>query len=121
MKDFLLVGLGGFLGSIGRYGISVMFLKSIPEKTYLSTLTVNLLGSFLIGILIAYTLRLSHSLSLFLAVGFCGGFTTFSTFSMEGIRLIKHGLHGDFLLYASISVIGGLVICSIGYLIGSKL
>ena len=120
MKDLVLVGLGGFIGSISRYGVSLIFLKSMTERPYFGTLAVNLAGSLIIGILAGYASKLNHSLSLFLIVGFCGGFTTFSTFSMDGIRLLKAQLYGDFILYATVSMVGGLALCALGYLVGSK-
>ena len=121
MRDFVLVGLGGLLGSIGRFSIYTMFLKSAAEKSYLATLTVNLVGSLLIGILVGYGSRLNSSMSVFLVSGLCGGFTTFSAFSMDGIRLLKNGLYLDFAIYSSLSMIFGLILCGLGYILGSRL
>jgi len=120
MKDFILVGLGGFLGSVLRYGISIASSRLFESKLYVGTLTVNLIGSLLIGILFAIFSRQQNQWSLFLIAGFCGGFTTFSTFSLDGLKLLRQNLYLEFLSYASISMIGGLLLCFAGYYLFSK-
>ena len=89
MKEFLFVGLGGAIGAMLRYGISMVPVKS--EFPYM-TLLINFLGAIAIGILAAMSMRQSllteHSL-LLLKTGVCGGFTTFSTFSLEAVSLLE--------------------------------
>lgn len=120
MKDLLYVGLGGFIGSIFRYGVGLATLRIFEQKFYMGTLLVNLIGSLLIGILFAIFSKQQTNLSLFLIAGFCGGFTTFSTFSLEGLKLLKQNLYVDFFAYASISTLGGLLLCFLGYYLFSR-
>ena len=91
LSNILLVGLGAAIGGIVRYLASV-FIQS-PEGAFpWATLLVNVAGSFIIGILLFYYTdrnTLSEASRLFLTVGFCGGFTTFSTFSAETIQLFQ--------------------------------
>lgn len=119
MKDFLLVGIGGFIGAVARYGIALLTIKTLPDKGYIGTLTVNLLGSLLIGMLAGGLIK-SNQLNLLVVVGFCGAFTTFSTFSMDGLKLLKEGLNTAFISYSLISVFGGLLLCFLGFWLISK-
>ncbi len=114
--DLLAVGLGGGLGAICRYGISLLPLKS---SFPLATLFTNLLGALLIGFVAGLASRdvLSSRANLFWRTGVCGGFTTFSTFSLETLRLLEERklLTGG--LYAALSV--GL--CLLGVAAGLQL
>ncbi len=113
MDKFLWIGLGGALGAILRYGISLIPLKShFP----ILTLITNILGAFMIGIVVGIFSkdRISPSMNLFLKTGVCGGFTTFSTFSLETLTLLEDGFYLLAILYALISVIG----CIIGVYLG---
>ena len=112
--------MGGFLGSILRYGVSIAFTKYFAEKFYLGTLAVNLLGSLMIGMLFAHFTKQNPTYT-FLVAGFCGGFTTFSAFSLDGLKLIRQNLYLDFLAYSSVSLIGGLLFCFIGFYLFQKL
>ena len=90
MLDFLLVGAGGALGAMGRYGVSLLpFRGEFP----LLTLFTNFLGAVLIGFVVglAGQDRLSSGCTLFWKTGVCGGFTTFSTFSLESLELLRRG------------------------------
>ena len=120
MKDFVLVGLGGMLGSIFRFGITIGSQKLLDTKFYLSTMTVNLVGSFLIGVLFAIYSKHQSQYNPLLVAGFCGGFTTFSTFSLDGLKLLKQHQHLEFISYASISMLGGLGLCFLGYYLFSR-
>ena len=120
MKDLLLVGFGGFVGSIARYLISKLNISIQIFSMPVGTLTVNILGSLLIGILIgmsAKTELISSNLRLLLVVGFCGGFTTFSTFSAESMGFIQNGQIATMLIYTATSIILGLAAVYIGYLV----
>jgi len=109
----LLVGAGGCIGSIARYMSVTSVERKINSTLPLGTLTVNILGSFLLGLLLAVIMRKTgtHAVEwkLFLGTGFCGGFTTFSAFTLENMNLFEHKFPGTALLYISISVIGGLL------------
>ena len=117
MKDVLIVGLGGFIGSSARYGVYLLTWKQYTDKPFLGTLVVNLVGCLLIGLLSGGAIKLSNNTSLFLIAGLCGGFTTFSTFALDGLKLLKAGLFLQFFIYASISLIGGLLVCMAGFYI----
>ena len=116
MSSFLAVGLGGALGAMGRYGISLLPLKSaFPWLTLLT----NVLGALVIGVVVGVTAdnAASPNTVLFWKTGVCGGFTTFSTFSLETLRLLEGGQTGAGLLYAGASV----VLCVAGVYIGELL
>lgn len=115
IRNFLLVGLGGALGTMLRYGTGLVIgSKNFP----LATLLINVIGSFVIGIVIAYSLR-SESFAvnwkLFLATGICGGFTTFSAFSFENLQLLQNGKFAMFALYIAGSLLLGLLAVWAGY------
>ncbi len=120
MKELLMVGLGGFFGSVARYGVQVMSLSFLNGKTFWATMIVNLIGCLLIGILAGGFVKLTQNQNLLLITGLCGGFTTFSTFAFDGLKLLKSGLYGQFALYFLISTIGGLILCAAGYILSSK-
>ena len=121
LYKLLIIGLGGFLGSVARY-VTAKFVddKLSPIFPY-GTLTVNILGSFLLGIIYIIALRkagLTDNGRLFLGVGFCGGFTTFSAFALENFTLIQEKFVGTSLLYISVSVIGGILALAAGVWVG---
>ncbi len=120
MKSLLLVGAGGFIGSIARYSISLLIVRVQIEKAYLGTLSVNLIGCFLIGLLSGYMAKLSQHHTLLLITGFCGGFTTFSSFALDGLKLIKEGMYVQLLVYLTFSLVGGLALCIGGFYLVSK-
>ena len=116
MKQFLLVFLGGGLGSILRYWISKN-LNSYYSNFYLGTFLVNIIGCLLIGILVGLTLKhnyLTQNQILLLTTGFCGGFTTFSTFALESNLLLKEASILSTSLYMGLSVGIGILAISLG-------
>jgi|SRR5688572_2044826 fluoride exporter len=117
LDKLLLVGLGGFLGSVARYVTAKVVDEKLNAVFPYGTLTVNILGSFLMGIVYILALRntnLSENGRLFLGVGFCGGFTTFSAFALENFRLIQEKLVGTSVLYMSVSVVAGILALAAG-------
>ncbi len=114
-KNLLIVAAGGALGSIARFLIYVIF----PKNNFpVNTLIINIAGSFVIGLLYAISLKqnnISETTLLFWATGICGGFTTFSTFSLENIQLLQSGKVFPAILYTIISITGGLLACWLGY------
>jgi len=116
MKALLMVFLGGGLGSVLRYAIS-KYLNQLPLQLPLGTLTVNIVGSLLLGLFLGIALKggqLSNNLVLFLATGFCGGFTTFSTFAFENQEFLKAGDYFHFSVYTLGSLIAGFTAIFIG-------
>lgn len=120
MKAILFVGIGGLLGSIGRYLISLLSLRIMPDYPMSGTLVVNILGSFLLGFLIHAGGRLDRDYFLLLTTGVCGGFTTFSTFSVENIRLLTDDGHATAFIYMAISLLIGLGAAYGGWIIGKN-
>jgi len=118
MKQLLIVGFGGAIGSIARFLVSKLNLHwhflSIP----MGTLTVNVLGSLLIGFIAGVSARteiISPSMRLFLMVGICGGFTTFSSFTNENLTLMQNGQFLSVLLYTGFSIFFGFLAVYLGY------
>jgi CrcB protein len=115
IKNLLLAGAGGFIGSAFRY---FLFQTIKPGHLFWTTLLINVVGSLLIGIVISISIKdpqFSNTWKVFLATGICGGFTTFSAFSLENFHLFQQGKYALSLIYISSSVILGVFACFIGY------
>ncbi|MCR5244202.1 MAG: fluoride efflux transporter CrcB [Bacteroidales bacterium] len=111
------VGAGSFIGGSARYLVSLM-MKSVGKGFPWATLIVNLAGCFLIGLLWGVFSRSSSegsSWALFLTVGLCGGFTTFSTFSKEALMMLQSGNIWLFAGYVALSVVAGVALVATGY------
>ncbi len=122
-QQILLVFLGGGVGSCLRYIISRNF-NSYFEHFFLGTFAVNILGSFLIGIILGLSAKgnyLSQSQVLLLTTGFCGGFTTFSTFAFEKHSLLNSGELLHFSFYVLSSIITGVAAIALGLWISKLL
>lgn len=112
IKNIMLIGLGGGLGSMARYLCQKWFMDHHPHAYPWGTFSVNIIGCFLIGLFWGLSFKSfsgNESWKLFLMTGICGGFTTFSAFTLEGIGLIKEERVGTFLLYMGGSVLVGLL------------
>jgi CrcB protein len=113
MINYLVVSAGAAIGGAFRYGISSYIQKHISVIFPYGTLIVNVVGSFILGFVMFYFNEkelIGNELRLFLTVGFCGGFTTFSTFSYETIKLF---LDTEYLL-ATYNIIFNIILCLIG-------
>ncbi len=115
IKNLLLVGLGGGIGSVLRYAGSLLFsARFFPY----GTLAVNIIGSFIIGIVLALSIKndvFATNWKLFLATGICGGFTTFSAFSMENLQLLQSGKYSIALSYTLSSIVMGIAAAWAGF------
>lgn len=113
------IALGGALGSVARYAIG-HFGARHNERFPWATLLINVAGSFLLGLLVRWLPRssLTPEMGFALTVGFCGGFTTFSTFSVEVARLVEGGAYARAATYATASVLLSLAATFAGFLAG---
>jgi CrcB protein len=118
IKNILLIGMGGFVGSVARFYISKLNLQFNFLAIPVGTLVVNILGSFLIGFLTGISAKsaiLSADLRLLLMVGICGGFTTFSTFTSENLMYMHNGQFFSIFLYTGLSILLGFLAVYFGY------
>jgi fluoride exporter len=119
----LAVGIGGFIGSILRY-VAVIFIdKPFNTAFPFGTFFVNIFGSFILGVVIGMNLKdpgRSFNWKLFLTTGFCGGFTTFSTFAFENVNLTHQKLLSTSVMYIGASVVAGLIAVVAGLWVGKQ-
>lgn len=111
--SILIVAAGGAIGAVCRYGISLIpFHFTFPLATFLT----NLIGAFIIGIIVgvAEKEQASDNMILFIKTGFCGGFTTFSTFSLESVELLSGGKY----LLGGGYMVASLILCILGVILG---
>jgi len=119
IKNLLLIGAGGFIGSVARYLLSRLNTQVHWLSIPLGTLTVNVLGSLLIGFLIGISEKspvMTLELRMFLMVGLCGGFTTFSSFTGENLMLMRNGQFLPLFLYTGLSILLGFTAVYLGYM-----
>ena len=117
IKSLLLVGAGGALGSIARYAVSMLFAH-LAICSHCATLAVNVVGSLMIGFAIPL---LSNGAHLFAVVGFCGGFTTFSTFSSQALQLFQAGERLTAAAYVAASLVVSIAMVLLGMYLAGKL
>ena len=122
MINCLVVGIGGFIGSIFRYLFSKLTI--IKGSFPLNTLLINIIGSLAIGIIAALALKnldLDEKTVLFLKVGICGGFTTFSTFALDSFELINKGDYLGSFLYILLSILLSIICIYLGFYVVKRL
>src|SRR5262245_42622099 len=115
------VALGGLLGSLARFWLAGVVQRVSGSEFPFGTLAVNMLGSFVIGVVMALALErgvVGPTARLFLTVGFCGGFTTMSTFSYETLALLRDGQAAFALCNMAASLGGSLIAVWVGYTVG---
>jgi fluoride exporter len=123
LSNILLVGLGGFIGSIARYISSVSIDQRLNSSFPYGTFTVNLVGAFLLGLIYGWAAQKSNDVSsarLFLITGFCGGFTTFSAFAFENFNLLSTRMTSTLVAYSLSTVFLGIVLVGVGIWIGKS-
>lgn len=124
IKNILIIGFGGFIGSVARYFVSKLNLYWDFYSVPIGTLLVNIIGSLIIGFLAGMSDKtniLSLELRLFLMVGICGGFTTFSSFTNENLMLLHNGQFLSIFLYTGLSVLLGFIAVYFGYTLSNLL
>lgn len=118
VKNFIAAGAGGAIGAMLRYGMTVLGIH-LHWSSNLSTFLVNIIGSFVMGVLVSGCGQ--GTLLLMATVGLCGGFTTFSTFSMQSVNLLQEGKWGQAAFY----IFGTMAVCLLmswlGCVVGQKL
>ncbi len=120
IRHLIYIGAGGFIGSVSRYVVSKFIDRFAISSFPFGTLAVNIAGCFLIGLIYGLTEKgflLNSGLRLFLVVGICGGFTTFSTFAHENIMLMKNSAFLYTAFYISMSVFFGMLAAYAGNLL----
>ena len=117
LRMILIIGTGSFIGGVARFLTSRLIQNLTISSFPLGTFIVNITGCFLIGLFYGLSERgniMNDELRIFLTVGLCGGFTTFSTFTNENVSLIRDGNFFHFLLYTGLSVFIGIMATYLG-------
>jgi len=124
IKLILAVGTGGFVGSVLRFLIYRYFENPQSGSWPWGTIAVNIIGSFLAGILFGISQKtnlIPETLSLFLLVGFCGGFTTFSAFALDNLKLFQEGAYIQNFIYIASTILLGITAIFIGHYLATTL
>jgi fluoride exporter len=120
IKMFFIVGFGSFIGGGSRYLAQQFITKQFPSPFPYGTFIVNIVGCFIIGLIFALSEKadvISTEMRLLLATGFCGGFTTFSSFSLENFGLLRDGQYFHVFAYVGLSIFVGFLATYLGILL----
>jgi CrcB protein len=123
LRAFLFVGLGGAVGSMCRYGVTLLIGKVSDHHFPFATFLINMIGCLAIGVLFGLAQKnhwMNSGAWLVLATGFCGGFTTFSAFALENVTLLGKQQSGLAIVYSAISVVMGIVLCRAGIMLSGN-
>ena len=122
MMIWLYIAAGSALGGVSRYAVAVAMQQRFGLTFPIGTLLINVTGSFLLGVIMRHAMggamggtQLSSEMRLFLATGFCGGFTTFSTFSFETVFMLESGEYGRATMYVVLSIVLSLAAAFLGF------
>ena len=118
IKNILLVGIGGALGAMLRYAVTLL-CNAVSWSGNIGTFIVNVAGSFAMGLLVSCFEQ--SPLLLMATVGICGGFTTFSTFSMQSVTLLQQGKYGAAAIYIFGTVLVCIAFAALGCYLGQKI
>jgi len=116
VDSYLMVLIGGAMGAVCRYAVSIQMKRILSSEFPLATFLINLTGSFLLGLLLASDT--GGMVRLLLGTGFLGGFTTFSTFQVENVTLLRKGSVATLLLYVTLSVGLSVTAAFLGFFLG---
>jgi CrcB protein len=120
LRTIFIVGAGGFIGSVMRYLVQVFVEKGLTTTFPWGTFVANIAGSFIIGVVFALAQKgniLSAEWRMFLAVGICGGFTTFSSFAYNNLNMLKEQAYGQFIWNVGGSLFFGLLAVYLGMIL----
>lgn len=115
----LFLAFGGFFGAISRYALSQFISQKFPSVIPYGTLAVNLLGSFLLGLVVG--MQVSPLIYQSIGIGFMGSFTTFSSFSLENVQMMYRQRWRSMLFYTIFSIVSGIFLAIMGYAVGAGL
>lgn len=124
MRTFWAVAVGAALGGVSRHYLTVFVQQRAGAGFPVGTLVINVTGSFLLGLVMRYALQtdaISPEARSFLATGFCGGYTTFSAFSYETVKMLEDGEYGRAGLYVGASVVVALLATVLGFAAAQRL